>query len=82
MREIDFVARIGGEEFVVLLPDITVQQARATAERIRERIARLRIEHDGEPVSFTASFGVTQIEESDTGYEALLQRADEVAAGI
>jgi diguanylate cyclase (GGDEF)-like protein len=78
VREVDFVARIGGEEFVVLLPEVTVEQATVTAERIREKIEDMNILHMGETVNFTSSFGVAQAEEQDQDLESLLQRADQM----
>jgi diguanylate cyclase (GGDEF)-like protein len=78
VREIDFVARIGGEEFAILLPGSTAEQATATAERLRELIIAEEIYYQGKKLAFTASFGVAQLRESDQSYEALLQRADEM----
>lgn len=59
MRESDIVGRIGGEEFVVLLPHSDIQQAMDAAERLRVAIAKgqVRLE-SGLPLRFTASLGV------------------------
>lgn len=52
--------RFGGEEFLLLLPGLDLQQACARAEEIRERIAGLRMRHDGRDLGpITASFGVS-----------------------
>ena len=56
LRREDILARFGGEEFVVFLPDASAEGAMATAERIREAIAR-QIKAGGKPV--TASVGVS-----------------------
>jgi diguanylate cyclase (GGDEF)-like protein len=69
------VARLGGEEFAVVLPEVDLSGAIATAERVRRTLA-------GEPIStasgqrlrVTASFGVA--ETSGTDWSALLRRAD------
>lgn len=78
LRAVDLVARIGGEEFAVLLPDITGAQAAVTAERLRERIAEQELVLKGSTVRFTASFGVAQLEDGDSDFEALLQRSDQM----
>ncbi|RQO36373.1 GGDEF domain-containing protein [Herminiimonas sp. KBW02] len=78
VREIDFVARIGGEEFAILLPGSTAEQAAATAERLRELVIAEEIHYQGKKLAFTASFGVAQLKDSDPSFEALLQRADEM----
>ncbi|WP_323763211.1 GGDEF domain-containing protein [Maricaulis sp.] len=77
LRTSDTLGRIGGEEFVVILPDVSGQQARLMAERMRKMIAAISIQVEGRgSVSPTASFGVT---ESDVNASAtdLLARADE-----
>ncbi|MCO8276205.1 GGDEF domain-containing protein [Actinoplanes sp. TRM 88003] len=54
----DVVARYGGKEFFVCCPDTDEPDALALAERIRERIARTPVAHDGPPIRVTASVGV------------------------
>ncbi|HVR49350.1 MAG TPA: diguanylate cyclase [Pseudorhodoferax sp.] len=76
VREVDVVARTGGEEFAVLLPDVHAQEAVATAERLRLHIAAWTGETAGQPLHCTASFGVGEIAPADTGFDNLLQRAD------
>ncbi len=62
VREIDIVGRLGGEEFVVLLPQTDKQQAFIIAERLRLAIADQELKSDeGKDVHFTASFGVVTI---------------------
>jgi diguanylate cyclase (GGDEF)-like protein len=78
VREIDFVARIGGEEFAILLPGSTVEQAAATAERLRELVIAEKVFYQGKELAFTASFGVAELKDGDQSFEALLQRADEM----
>jgi len=53
----DRLGRWGGEEFVILLSDVTLEQAEAVCERIRARIESLALEHKGQVISVTASFG-------------------------
>jgi diguanylate cyclase (GGDEF)-like protein len=76
VRSIDFTARIGGEEFVVLLPGITLQEAQRTAERIRRRIDDAEVMYQSNHIRFTASFGVAEMKADDRNFETMLQRAD------
>ncbi len=62
LRPNDFLARVGGEEFVVLLPGATIEGAMITAERIRAAIEALSFKPDAEiSVAVTSSFGVTSL---------------------
>jgi diguanylate cyclase (GGDEF)-like protein len=74
VRPSDIVARIGGEEFLVLLPDATDDDARIVAERLRTALRTL--DFVGPDVHVTASFGVAHMQDFDTDAEQLLQRAD------
>lgn len=76
VREVDFLARIGGEEFAVLLPEVELLDAQRTAERLRELIADWRGAFEGQALRCTASFGVSTIEAGDAAFDTLLQRAD------
>jgi diguanylate cyclase (GGDEF)-like protein len=59
LRDIDVPARLGGEEFAVLLPESDAEGAATVARRLRERVATLTIAApDGTPLTITASFGV------------------------
>jgi len=74
--QIDWVARFGGEEFVVLLPDTALDAAGRVAERLRLAVEATAFSHDGKEMSITASFGVAARGENDSA-ENLLKRADE-----
>ena len=74
IRPSDVVARIGGEEFLVLLPDASDDDARVVAERLR--VALRTLDFVGPDVQVTASFGVAHMQDSDPDAEHLLQRAD------
>jgi diguanylate cyclase (GGDEF)-like protein len=62
VREIDVVARIGGEEFVLLLIKTDFIGASELAERLRNATEKLQVECDGMSVNFTASFGVAKVD--------------------
>lgn len=61
LRPVDVVARLGGEEFALLLPDATPEDGAAVAERIRRVIEALRVSTAGQPLKLTASFGVAAL---------------------
>ena len=76
-RASDFVARIGGEEFGLLLPAATPEKARRVAERIREAVMACRVTTpDGEQVKVTISIGLAQLR-SGMSIEEALSMADE-----
>jgi two-component system cell cycle response regulator len=62
-RSTDVVARYGGEEFVVVLPEQDLLGAATFANRARQLIEALVLEHNGVPVKITSSFGVTSTAE-------------------
>ncbi|MGB9846659.1 MAG: GGDEF domain-containing protein, partial [Desulfotomaculales bacterium] len=72
IRKIDCLARWGGEEFVILLPDTPVDKAAGLADELRERLSRTDIPGVGR---VTASFGVVGYCPEDTAY-SLIMRAD------
>jgi len=75
-RASDIAGRIGGEEFVLLLPDTTMREGAEIAERLRTATRALSIA--GEPGTFgiRASFGVATLEAEDVDIESLLRRGD------
>lgn len=75
-RKVDTVARWGGEEYLVLLPETSENEAMHIANRIREAIAGQTVMVKQEPVSCTASIGVASISEQES-IDKLLQRSDE-----
>ena len=74
IRTVDILARWGGEEFMLLLPDTPLGPAADLAGRLKDKIASC----DCGPVEqVTCSFGVTELREGDT-MESLLQRVDDL----
>jgi diguanylate cyclase (GGDEF)-like protein/PAS domain S-box-containing protein len=68
LRENDTVARWGGEEFLVVMPELDRFEAAEVAERVRTALARA---HPGETARFTVSFGVADSSQAETLEEAL-----------
>lgn len=83
LRETDFLGRFGGEEFLVVLPETTLEGARSFAEKVRRRVEELEIRmDDGSSVRVTASIGISSRDESRGGDSrsrgrALIAAADE-----
>jgi diguanylate cyclase (GGDEF)-like protein len=78
LRPTDLVARFGGDEFAVLLPDLTIKQARQTAERIRQQIAGLS--PPSLSTAITVSIGLAGRNDRDD-VATLVQRADTAMYG-
>jgi diguanylate cyclase (GGDEF)-like protein len=74
-RAVDVVARLGGEEFGVLLPQATREEGVEVAERIRRDIARMRQEGHG-PVAVTVSIGVASFPDDSSCRDSLFRLAD------
>lgn len=74
-RVADIVARFGGEEFVLVLPETSSEMAVRIAERLRLAIEALSTDVDGQVIRVTASFGVAQREAQESQLE-VLERAD------
>ncbi|WP_426237818.1 diguanylate cyclase [Pararhizobium sp. DWP1-1-3] len=76
LRQSDVMARFGGEEFIILLPETGVMDAAVLAETLRKSVEESVIEIDGGVVSVTASFGVAEIRIEDLTIDTALARAD------
>ena len=77
VRDQDLVARMGGEEFAVVLPEIDLEHARLAAERMRAKVAAMTITMpNGESMVITASFGVATASPDDEDIHVVLQHAD------
>jgi diguanylate cyclase (GGDEF)-like protein len=83
-REIDLVARLGGEEFAIILPDTKIEDAKNLAERIRLHVENIEVKSDsGEHVKWTISLGISAMHASQQSkktnkcsVETLIQHAD------
>ncbi len=78
LRTVDIVARYGGDEFVIVLPQTPPDSASQIAERIRKSIEQnIFLKKEGYSLKLTASFGVASYPESARYKEELLRLADE-----
>jgi two-component system cell cycle response regulator len=75
-RSVDLVARIGGEEFVVAMPDANLDDARAAAERVRQAVENPDFEAERKRIPVTVSVGVAALRPDDADGASLLARAD------
>jgi diguanylate cyclase len=74
-RESDFIARIGGEEFAVILPDYAIPHAIKKAEEFMAAVHKETFVHEQHQIKFTVSMGIAQLEHNET-VEQWLKRAD------
>lgn len=77
VRQSDTVARLGGDEFGIILPACGMERAAQLAETIRTGIESLRLEQDGKSFGVTASIGLTEMCDADSGPREVVARADE-----
>ena len=75
-RDVDIPVRYGGEEFLLVLPEINLEGAVVVAERLRKHLQREVISHDEVQLSVTASIGVASYPEDAESQHQLLELAD------
>jgi diguanylate cyclase (GGDEF)-like protein len=75
-RKTDFFARIGGEEFAVILPHTDQSKSHEVAERFLKRIEELTVKSEKGDVNFTVSIGIASIDEQTKEMENLMKKAD------
>lgn len=76
VRSADIAARMGGEEFLLILSEMSVREASQLAERLRIQVASLPLFWQGEPFAVSISLGLTQAGEREHDFQAMLARAD------
>ena len=76
LRYTDILARYGGDEFIVLLPETPSKGALEVAERIRDAVAGLPLELDGKKVASSVSIGIASLPQDGNSLDALVARAD------
>jgi diguanylate cyclase (GGDEF)-like protein len=77
LREIDFLGRYGGEEFLVVLPETDGNKAEKSAERVRKAVKESMTHYENNTLKVTVSIGVAVIKRSDNNENELLNRADD-----
>lgn len=78
LREVDMVGRMGGDEFAILLPETSIDEAFDVLERLRAALADLELQlPEGKPLKITTSIGIATHGKSDKTLSLLLNRADE-----
>jgi len=75
LRDIDYICRWGGEEFIVLLPETGKEEAYITAERIRKNIEGLILNIKKQQIKVTMTFGIACLDK-DLGIEKCIESAD------
>ena len=75
IRETDFVARFGGEEFVLLMPETPLDQARKVADNLRNSIEACEFHFKDQRVPVTISCGLAEFNDGDKA-ETVFDRAD------
>jgi diguanylate cyclase (GGDEF)-like protein len=76
VRDVDIAARLGGEEFAVLLPETPLHGASAVAQRLQRSLVRVPLlVRGGREITVTASIGVAELQEGEAA-DSLLRRAD------
>jgi two-component system cell cycle response regulator len=78
-RGIDWVARIGGEEFAIVLPETSYEHALGVARKLRLAIAKTPFTYDRKNVEVTASFGLCGLDRVPAGERQLAQRVLKIA---
>jgi diguanylate cyclase (GGDEF)-like protein/PAS domain S-box-containing protein len=77
LREIDIIARYGGDEFVIILPDTQLNDAIQVTERLKDKLAASPIYINGTSIIVSASVGLAEIDKDCVGLDTLLNRADQ-----
>lgn len=76
-RDADVLARVGGEEFALLLPETDLSRAKIVAERLRREVSRTKLPLISTAIESTISIGVASATDQMSGFAALMRAADE-----
>jgi len=78
MRSVDLISRFGGDEFIILLPETTIETARKAADRLQMKIASTRVKTKHGELSVTISMGIAQLTDNIPDLGTLIDRANQV----
>ena len=73
----DIVGRLGGEEFIILLPETTTEQAGEIGTRLLEALAEMEIDVGKTVIRVTATIGISGLLDEDETFNTIIARADE-----
>jgi diguanylate cyclase (GGDEF)-like protein len=76
-RDADIPVRMGGEEFVIMLPETGLPLAETLAERLRLKVANMVVYYEGTPMKITISLGIAYLEKSFSCLQEFLQKSDQ-----
>ena len=76
-RQVDVLARVGGEEFAIILPSVALDDALAIAERLRAQVELTPAMYEQQPIAYSISIGVAVMDDTLAGFDGLIKRADE-----
>ncbi|WP_456297047.1 diguanylate cyclase [Vibrio sp. AK197] len=76
IRKVDIAARIGGEEFALILTGADKDKAMVCLERIQSRIAQSHVAVGNKRVTYTISLGITEVHDQDSDVDQIVERAD------
>ena len=76
LRQDDLLGRMGGEEFLIILPGTSPNTAGIIAERLRSRVAETALPFGNRSIEMTVSMGITRWQQADASIEAIIARAD------
>jgi diguanylate cyclase (GGDEF)-like protein len=77
LRKSDQVYRMGGEEFLILMPDTSLEQATRLAEQLRTRFEAMAVSFQEQSIALTTSIGITAMTGPEENFDTLLRRADQ-----
>ena len=75
-RTVDYIGRIGGEEFAILMPNTDMESAYQISDRLRENISKHKMILDNKAIQITISIGLSYLTDKDKNIHTLLKRAD------
>lgn len=77
LRPMDVIGRFGGEEFVVALSDISLDDARTVAERLKKEVAKLPVKEELSELCLSFTIGIARAHPEEDDLESLIKRADQ-----